>query len=462
MADPFNPGHLFYMADPSNPADHFFYQGPGLVNAVPHPPHPVTNFSGAPGVDADDEEPNASDEQQEYSPWAAPSVPAVGRRDNDHELERRKKHTPPVRSQENWLSHALMIAQSAASTSSVSPDRTRGRTDTSGGGPQQHPYPANPYDPVTPGPHPSCPLCGTPYQRGASGLGPPHVPGPRDLYRHEQTRDVPHLGRCPACHRPTRTQVSPTGAPTRFLSSGRREYISGYTSHSQQYLGGTTTTTPYANTNRTTLPYGSPASSYSDVTRTYSSSRGYQTDTSRITGRTPRVTMTPTSTTPTATMTRHTVAMTPAVTMTPTVTTRTATMARSVTMAPTMTRTETRNHESGSQMVRSTGHLPAANRKFRHNAVNFAPASIGEGRGPAPVSEQLATSTTPPVASTPLSSASVAVTSSQEGQGDGVDAVYSGSTDDALVSDMMTKGFIKSDDVAVVRDRLEESRSLPC
>lgn len=73
MADPVNPaaGHLFYMADPSNPADHFFYQSPGLVNV-----DPGMSLNGAPG--ADDEGPTASDEQ-EYSPWAAPSVPSVGR-----------------------------------------------------------------------------------------------------------------------------------------------------------------------------------------------------------------------------------------------------------------------------------------------------------------------------------------------------------------------------------------------
>jgi hypothetical protein len=257
-------------------------------------------------------------------------------RDDDHELERRNKHTPPARSRENWLSYtALMIAQSAASTSSVSPDRARGHTDTSRGGPQQHTYPVNPYDRVTPGSQPSCPLCGTPYQRGPSGLGPSHVPGPRDVYRHEQTRDGPQLGRCPACHCPTRTQVSPTGAPTRFLSSGRREYITGYPSQSQQYPSGATTTAPYANTNRTSLPYGSPASSYGQITRTGTSGRGYQTD-SRIRGRTPTVTMAPTSTTPTATMTQHTATM-PAVTMTPTVTPP----------AATMTRTVPRNHALG-------------------------------------------------------------------------------------------------------------------
>jgi hypothetical protein len=80
MADPFNPaeGHLFYTPDPSNPAN-YFYQGPGLVNAYPHPPHPVTNFNGAPGADADDEGPAPLDEEQEYSSSAAPCVPAVGR-----------------------------------------------------------------------------------------------------------------------------------------------------------------------------------------------------------------------------------------------------------------------------------------------------------------------------------------------------------------------------------------------
>jgi hypothetical protein len=305
MADPFNPaeGHLFYTPDPSNPAN-YFYQGPGLVNAYPHPPHPVTNFNGAPGADADDEGPAPLDEEQEYSSSAAPCVPAVGQRDYYHELERRKKHSLPARSRENWPSHAALMAQRAASTSSVSPGRARGRTDTSRGGPQQHPYPDNPYDRVTPGPHPSCPLCGTPYQRGPSGLGPPHAPGPRDVYRHEQTRDGPQLGRCPACHCPTRTQVSPTGAPTRFLSSGRREYITGYPSQSQRYPNGATTTAPYANANQTSLPYGSPTNSYGQVTRTGTSGQGYQTD-SRIRGRTPTVAMTPT-----ATMTRHTVTMT--------------------------------------------------------------------------------------------------------------------------------------------------------
>jgi hypothetical protein len=80
MADPFNPaeGHLFYMPDTSNRAD-YFYQGPGLVNAYPHPPRPVTSFNGAPGVDADDEGLTTSDEEREYSSSAAPCVPAVGR-----------------------------------------------------------------------------------------------------------------------------------------------------------------------------------------------------------------------------------------------------------------------------------------------------------------------------------------------------------------------------------------------
>jgi hypothetical protein len=322
-------------------------------------------------------------------------------RDYYHELERRKKHSLPARSRENWPSHAALMAQRAASTSSVSPGRARGRTDTSRGGPQQHPYPDNPYDRVTPGPHPSCPLCGTPYQRGPSGLGPPHAPGPRDVYRHEQTRDGPQLGRCPACHCPTRTQVSPTGAPTRFLSSGRREYITGYPSQSQRYPNGATTTAPYANANQTSLPYGSPTNSYGQVTRTGTSGQGYQTD-SRIRGRTPTVAMTPT-----ATMTRHTVTMT-----------RTATMP-TVTMTRSVARTEPRNHALGmydssrSQTALPTGYVPAANREFRHDAANFAPASISKGREPAPASEnKFVTGTTPPVASTSLSLANVVVTRS--------------------------------------------------
>lgn len=275
-----------------------------------------------------------------------------------------------------------MIAQIAASTSSVSHDRARGGTDTRRGGPQQppyppnQPYPANPYDRVTPpGSQPSCTLCGTPYQWGPSGWGPPHVPGPRDVYRHEQTQDGPRLlSCCPACHCPTRTQISPTGASTRFLSSGRREYITGYPSQSQQYPGGVTTTaSPYANTDRTSLPYGSQASFHRDVSRrtdTVTSSQRYQTD-SHIRGRTPS---------------HYGDAQGPA------------------------SGASGMYNGSRSQTALSTGYLPAATREFRHNAANFAPASISEGRGPAPANERFVTSTTPPVTSAPLSSANVAVT----------------------------------------------------
>ena len=89
------------------------------------------------------------------------------------------------------------------------------------------------------------------------------------MIRHEQTREGP---RCPECHCPTRAQLSPTGAQTGFLSSGRREYITGYTSplSSQQYRGGVTTAN--ADTNSTSLPYGSAASSYGSVAAT----SGYQ------------------------------------------------------------------------------------------------------------------------------------------------------------------------------------------
>ena len=58
----------------------------------------------------------------------------------------------------------------------------------------------------------------------------------------------------------------------------------------------------------------------------------------------------------------------------------------------------------------STEYLSATTREFRHNAATFAPASISEGHGYVLANEQLVTRTTPPVISTPLSSANVAVT----------------------------------------------------
>ena len=155
----------------------------------------------------------------------------------------------------------------------------RGRTDANSSAlplqqvpyPRQQPLTTNPYDYRTPVPHSSCHLCGTPYQQSPSGQGPSYAPRPRDaMIRHEQTREGP---RCPACHRPTRTQLSPTGAQTRFLSSGRSEYITGYPSppSPQQYRGGVNTAN--ANPNSTSLPYGSPAtSSYGGVAAT----SGYQ------------------------------------------------------------------------------------------------------------------------------------------------------------------------------------------
>jgi len=111
---------------------------------------------------------------------------------------------------------------------------------------------------------------------------------------------------------------------------------------------------------------------------------------------------------------------------------------------------------------------PAANRESYHDRV--ALPSISNG-GPAP-----AASTTPPVAS---SSAKINTSrpheasgsfyggvtttgtsgqgyqaendvTSQEGQADRTDAAYSGSTNEALVSDMVARGFIKSDAVADV------------
>ena len=107
----------------------------------------------------------------------------------------------------------------------------------------------------------SCTLCGTPYQRG-----PSYRTGPVDArIGHEQTRDRPRL--CPACYSPTVTRPSPTGAQTRFLSSGRREYITGYPpSPSQPYLVGTTTAN--ANANNTHLPHVSSAGVYRDVATT--------------------------------------------------------------------------------------------------------------------------------------------------------------------------------------------------
>ena len=198
--------------------------------------------------------------------------------DDDHELERQKKHTAPVRSRRNWLSSAAhTTARTAATTIGnilVAPPALAGTPH-----PPRQPYPGNHFDPVTPGPHSSCPLCGTPYRWGPSGSS-------SAMIGHEQTRDGPH--RCPACFSPTRTQLSPTGAPTRFLSSGRREYITGYTppSQSQQYLGGGVTTA-YANTNNSSLPHGPPAA------RTGTSGQVLPAD-SRISERTPRVTRTQT------------------------------------------------------------------------------------------------------------------------------------------------------------------------
>ena len=387
-------------------------------------------------------------------------------RDDDHELERRKKHALPVRSRENWLSYAaLMVTQSAASTSSVSPDRAHGRTaDTRRGGLQQPPYPpnqpfsANPHDRVRSGPHPpSCPLCGTLYQWGPSGWGSPHIPGPGDVYRHEHTRDGAHLSRCPACHCPTRTQLSPTGAPTRFLSSGRREYITGYSSQSQQYLGRDTTTSPHPT--RTQLSHtGAPTSSGRQeyITGYPSQSQQYLGRDTTIAPHTTRTQLSyagaPTSSgrreyttgyssqsqqylgrhtiTPPHANTNHTPLFRSSASVYGGVTTRDTSSQRHQTDSHMGGRTpshygdgdaydvgtyrdpefDTSCMYDGSRSQTSIESLSVATREFHHNAANFTPASISEGRGPAPANEQFLTGTTAPVISTPLSSANVAVT----------------------------------------------------
>ena len=249
-----------------------------------------------------------------------------------------------------------------------------------------------------PGPHSSCPLCGTPYQWGPSGWGPPRAPGPRRVYGHEQTRGGPQLGHCPACHSPTSTQLSSTGASNRFLSSGRREYITGYPSSSaSQHNLSSVTTTPHANTNNTTRSYRSAAGFSEGATTTSAPSQGYQTG----------VTTTLYTDTSNTTRPYRSVAGSYGnATRTGTSGRGYQTGGRVTAITPTVTGTETRNYASSmydgsrSQTTLSTRHLPASNREY---SANFASMSIGGG-GPALAREQrsINTATMPPDTSTPL------------------------------------------------------------
>ncbi|KAH9048427.1 hypothetical protein EDB84DRAFT_231372 [Lactarius hengduanensis] len=254
------------MAFPFNPADPFL--GLRLVDTDPLPPPGV---NGAPSADSNDEGPNALDQREECGALAAPNLPAVGRQDDEHEGQ--KKYTAPVRSRMNWLSSAAYTTARTAATvvasALVDPRYPPG--------PRQ-PYPGNHYNLVASTPQASCPLCGTPYQGGSSGWGPSYAP----MIGHEQARDGLHL--CPVCHCPTRVQPSSTGAPTRFLSSGRSEYITGHPSPSP-HLG---VTTDYARPRADF--YGGVASMGTSGPRYHVS----PTDTSRISERSFGVTRTQT------------------------------------------------------------------------------------------------------------------------------------------------------------------------
>ncbi|KAH8996349.1 hypothetical protein EDB92DRAFT_1814341 [Lactarius akahatsu] len=255
------------MAFPFNPADPFL--GLRLVDTDPLPPPDV---NGAPSADSDDEGPNASDQREECGALAAPNFPAVGRQDDDHEGQ--NKYTAPVRSRMNWLSSVASTTARTAATVVVSALADPRYPPP---GPRQ-PYPGNHYNPVASTPQASCPLCGTPYQGGSSRWGPSYAP----MIGHEQARDGLHL--CPACHCPTGVRPSSTGAPTRFLSSGRSEYITGHASPSP-HVG---VTTDYARPR---------ADFYGGVASTGTSGPRYQvspTDTSRISERSFGVTRAPT------------------------------------------------------------------------------------------------------------------------------------------------------------------------
>ncbi|KAH9177758.1 hypothetical protein EDB89DRAFT_1436746 [Lactarius sanguifluus] len=242
------------MALPFDPADPFLGLHP--VDTDPLPPPGV---NGAPSTDSDDEGPNASDQREECGALAAPNFPAVRRQDDDHEGQ--KKYTSPVRSRMNWLSSVASTTARTAATvvasALVDPRYPPG--------PRQ-PYLGNHYNPVASTPHASCPLCGTPYQGGSSRWGPSYAP----MIGYQQAQGGPHL--CPVCHCPTRVLPSSTGAPTRFLSSGRSEYITGHPSPSP-HLG---VTTDHARPR---------ADFYGGVASTGTSGPRYQvspTDTSRI------------------------------------------------------------------------------------------------------------------------------------------------------------------------------------
>ncbi|KAH9060595.1 hypothetical protein EDB87DRAFT_594117 [Lactarius vividus] len=246
------------MAGPFNPADPLLDLR--LVDTDPLPP---LGINCAPSADSDDEGPNASEQREECGALAAPKFPAVGRQDDDHEGQ--KKYTAPVRSRMNWLSSAALTTARTAATVVASALAVPRYPP----GPRQ--YPGNHYNPVASTPHASCPLCGTPYQGGSSGWGPSYVP----VIGHQQARDGPHL--CPACHCPTTVRPSSTGAPTRFLSSGRSEYITGHPSLSP-HLG---VTTDYARPR---------ADFYGGVASTGTSSPGYQVSPSRTSERSFEVT----------------------------------------------------------------------------------------------------------------------------------------------------------------------------
>ncbi|KAI9441255.1 hypothetical protein H4582DRAFT_2073464 [Lactarius indigo] len=205
------------MADLFNPADPFLD-----LRRVDTDPLPPPSVNGIPSADSDDEGPHGS---EECGTLAAPNFPAVGRQDDEHESQ---KYSAPVRSRMNWLSSAaLMTARTAARV--VASALTDPRYPP---GPRQS-YPGNYYNPATSASHASCPLCGTPYQGSSSRWGPSYAP----MIGYEQAQSGHHP--CPACHCPTSIRPSSTGAPTRFLSSGRGEYITGHPSPSQ-HLGVTT------------------------------------------------------------------------------------------------------------------------------------------------------------------------------------------------------------------------------
>jgi hypothetical protein len=296
-------------------------------------------------------------------------------------------------------------------------------------GPQLGLFPACPC-PHTPGqPSYPCPRCRTPYQWyqwSPSGRGTPRVPGPRDVHRYEQTRDDgPQLaaqGLFPACRCPIKTQSSPTDEPTRSPRAGRQEYTTGYpsSSPSQRHLGGVPNT-PYANTNNTTRPYGSPAGLYGDVydgrsqTATPTSHRGPANFASVPIGGGPSA----------LARERSVASAMPPVTSTPLWSnhatrsgvgsnlqgTRSVTSnslsSRNVTSGarpnPQETRTKTPNYVSdGNRTQAVLGSPPTSNRGSHRNLANSASVSISE-RGPATASGQHTASMTPLVTGVPLS-----------------------------------------------------------